>query len=96
VRRRELIKNAPFRRLARSAQESRNADRVCDTPDLRRRACRSNAAGGSAGRLPEVVEKLSSQGFEVSGAGPEEYGAAIRTSLGKWSKVIRAANVRTD
>jgi hypothetical protein len=93
VRRRELIKNAPFRRLARSAQES---DRVCDTPDLRRRACRSNAAGGSAGRLPEVVEKLSSRGFEVSGAGPEEYDAAVRTSLGKWSKVIRAANVRTD
>ncbi len=47
-------------------------------------------------KMSDVVERLSSQGYEVSGLGPEEYGAALRASLAKWSKVIRAANIRAD
>jgi tripartite-type tricarboxylate transporter receptor subunit TctC len=47
-------------------------------------------------KMPDVLEKLSAQGFEVSGAGPDEYAANIRTNLTKWSKVIRAANIRSE
>lgn len=45
-------------------------------------------------RMPDVAEKLASQGAEVVGMGPEEYAAAIRASLAKWSRVVRAANIR--
>jgi tripartite-type tricarboxylate transporter receptor subunit TctC len=51
---------------------------------------------GRALKTPDVVEKLSSQGFEISGAGPDEYAAKIRAGLVKWAKVIRAANIRQE
>ena len=47
-------------------------------------------------KMPDVVEKLNAQGYEISGLGPEEYAASIRTNLAKWAKVIRAANLRQD
>jgi tripartite-type tricarboxylate transporter receptor subunit TctC len=47
-------------------------------------------------KMPDVVEKLSSQGYEISGAGPDEYAAKIRASLAKWAEVIRAAKIRQD
>ncbi len=47
-------------------------------------------------KTPEMAERLGSQGYEVAGAGPEEYAAAIRRDLAKWSKVIRAANIRAE
>jgi tripartite-type tricarboxylate transporter receptor subunit TctC len=47
-------------------------------------------------KMPDVAEKLAAQGYEISGVGPEQYAAAIRRDLVKWSKVIRAANVRAN
>jgi tripartite-type tricarboxylate transporter receptor subunit TctC len=47
-------------------------------------------------KSPDVASTLASQGFEVSGVGPEEYAAAIRRDLEKWSKVIRTANIRAN
>lgn len=47
-------------------------------------------------KMPEVAEKLASQGAEVVGKGPEDYAAAIRASLAKWQKVVRAANIRPE
>jgi tripartite-type tricarboxylate transporter receptor subunit TctC len=46
--------------------------------------------------MPDVAEKLASQGAEVVGLGPDEYAAAIRASLAKWDKVIQAAHIRSD
>jgi tripartite-type tricarboxylate transporter receptor subunit TctC len=47
-------------------------------------------------KTPEVADKLSAQGYEISGVGPDEYAAKIRTDLAKWSKVIRAANIKSQ
>ena len=47
-------------------------------------------------RMPDVAEKLASQGAEVIGMGPEDYAASIRASLAKWNKVVRAAHIRAE
>jgi tripartite-type tricarboxylate transporter receptor subunit TctC len=47
-------------------------------------------------KTPDVSEKLAAQGYEISGAGPEEYAASIRANLAKWAKVIQAAHLRKD
>ena len=47
-------------------------------------------------KMPDTIEKLSAQGYEISGLGPDEYAASIRTNLAKWAKVIRAAKLRTE
>ncbi|MGZ5233847.1 MAG: Bug family tripartite tricarboxylate transporter substrate binding protein, partial [Burkholderiales bacterium] len=47
-------------------------------------------------KMPDVAEKLASQGFEVSGVGLDKYASIITRDLAKWNKVIRAANVRAD
>ena len=47
-------------------------------------------------RMPDVAERLAREGAEIMGLGPEEYAAAIRSSLAKWSKVVRAAKIGAD
>jgi tripartite-type tricarboxylate transporter receptor subunit TctC len=47
-------------------------------------------------KMPDVIEKLNSQGYEIVALGPEEYAASIRTNLAKWAKVIRSAHVRAE
>jgi tripartite-type tricarboxylate transporter receptor subunit TctC len=44
----------------------------------------------------DVIEKLTSQGYEIAGLGPDEYSASIRANLAKWAKVIRTANIRSE
>jgi tripartite-type tricarboxylate transporter receptor subunit TctC len=51
---------------------------------------------GRALKAPDVIEKLTAQGYEISGLGPEEYAASIRANLAKWAKVIRAAKLRQE
>jgi tripartite-type tricarboxylate transporter receptor subunit TctC len=46
--------------------------------------------------MTDIAEKLNAQGYEISGAGPEEYAAKIRADLVKWAKVIRAAKLRQE
>jgi len=47
-------------------------------------------------KSPDVIEKLTSQGYEIAALGPDEYAASIRTNLAKWAKVIRSANIRAE
>ena len=47
-------------------------------------------------KTPDVIEKLSSQGYEIVALGPDEYAASIRTNLAKWAKVIRGASIRAE
>jgi tripartite-type tricarboxylate transporter receptor subunit TctC len=47
-------------------------------------------------KTPDVIQKLSSQGYEIVALGPDEYAASIRTNLAKWAKVIRSANIRAE
>jgi len=47
-------------------------------------------------RMPEVSQKLIDLGFEPIGGTPEQYGQVIASEIDKWSKVIKAANIRLD
>jgi tripartite-type tricarboxylate transporter receptor subunit TctC len=45
---------------------------------------------------PDVRAKLAAQGIEVSGSTPEALHAELLSELDKWTKVIRAANIRQE
>ena len=47
-------------------------------------------------RLPDVRERLASQGAEPVGNTPEEYAASIKIDLARWAKVVAAAGIRAD
>jgi tripartite-type tricarboxylate transporter receptor subunit TctC len=46
--------------------------------------------------LPDVREKLLAQGGDPVGSTPAELDRVVKRELGKWSEVIRAANIRVD
>lgn len=44
--------------------------------------------------LPDIKERLSTLGFEPVGSTPEEFAEQMKLEMEKWSKVIRAANIK--
>src|SRR5438105_4873867 len=46
--------------------------------------------------LPEMKERLATLGLEPLGGTPEEFARQIRFETEKWSKVIRAANIKAE
>jgi tripartite-type tricarboxylate transporter receptor subunit TctC len=48
-----------------------------------------------AARAPDVVDKLSAQGMQVTAAPPAELDAFVRKEIARWSKVIRDNNIRS-
>jgi tripartite-type tricarboxylate transporter receptor subunit TctC len=46
--------------------------------------------------LPDVRQKLVSQGFEAVGNTPGEFSAYIKAEIAKWAKVIREAGIHAD
>jgi tripartite-type tricarboxylate transporter receptor subunit TctC len=46
--------------------------------------------------LPDVVEKLGSDGGEPMSSSPDEFGAFMRKELAKWQHVIPAAKIQLD
>jgi tripartite-type tricarboxylate transporter receptor subunit TctC len=57
---------------------------------------RLHAEAVKALRVPDVIEKLSSQGAEPVANTPEEFTAFVRSEIEKWAKLVKAANMRTD
>jgi tripartite-type tricarboxylate transporter receptor subunit TctC len=47
-------------------------------------------------RLPDVRERLISQGSDPIGNTPQEFAAFMKSEHAKWGKVIRAANIRVE
>ncbi len=47
-------------------------------------------------RMPDVVERLSSQGAEPVGGTPEQFSAFIRTEIEKWSGLVKTAQMKAD
>jgi tripartite-type tricarboxylate transporter receptor subunit TctC len=45
---------------------------------------------------PEVVKLLTEQQVTVMALGPEEFGQLIRSDLGKWERVIKAAGIKGE
>jgi tripartite-type tricarboxylate transporter receptor subunit TctC len=46
--------------------------------------------------LPDVKERLASQGVEVAGSTPEELNAVVRAERKLWAKVIKQAGIRIE
>lgn len=55
-----------------------------------------NAAVNATLKRPDVREKFAASGVELTGGKPEALASFILTESDKWSKVVRAANVRLD
>jgi tripartite-type tricarboxylate transporter receptor subunit TctC len=46
--------------------------------------------------MPDVVQKLNAQGFELVGGTPEEFGKLIADDTARWAPVIRKLGLKTD
>ena len=47
-------------------------------------------------QLPEVKEQLASEGGEVIGGTPHEFAVYMEREIAKWTKVVKAANIRPE
>lgn len=47
-------------------------------------------------KLPEVEERLRSQGLEIAASSPEAFEQFIKDEIAKWAKVVRAAGIRPE
>jgi tripartite-type tricarboxylate transporter receptor subunit TctC len=57
---------------------------------------RLNAEAMKALQLPEVRDLLLRQGMEPTGGTPAEIDAFLRTEIGKWSRVVKEANIHAN
>jgi len=57
---------------------------------------RLNSEFVKALKLPDVRERLSSLGFEISGSTPEFYGNYIKSEIKKWAKVVKASGAKPE
>lgn len=55
-----------------------------------------NAAFNEALRAPEIRDRLTTQGWTVTGGTPEQFAAHTQTELERWARVVKSANVRID
>lgn len=46
--------------------------------------------------LPDVRTKFEADGFEPVGSSPEAFGRFVQTEIAKWSKTIKAANIKAQ
>jgi tripartite-type tricarboxylate transporter receptor subunit TctC len=45
---------------------------------------------------PDTKDKLSSLGYSLSSHTPEQTGALIKTEIAKWTRVVKAGNIKPD
>jgi tripartite-type tricarboxylate transporter receptor subunit TctC len=55
-----------------------------------------NEAIRSALRHPATISKLGTDGSELMGSTPEEFATFLRSEIGKWGRVIRAARITVN
>lgn len=46
--------------------------------------------------MPDVRERLSSQGVEVAGSSPAELAAFIKTDTARWAKLVQDAGIHLE
>jgi tripartite-type tricarboxylate transporter receptor subunit TctC len=46
--------------------------------------------------LPEVRERLSSEGAELAGSTPQQFDRYIKSEIAKWAKVVKLSGARAD
>lgn len=47
-------------------------------------------------RLPDVREKLTSEGSEIVGSSPEQFSQFLERDIARWAQVIKAAGIKLD
>ena len=47
-------------------------------------------------RTSEFSERLSTEGAEVGGNSPEEFGAYIKSEIARWKEIIRLSGVKPE
>lgn len=47
-------------------------------------------------KTPEVLERVGSQGFTVTGWGPAEFSATVQKDIARWREVIKARSIKAD
>lgn len=47
-------------------------------------------------KLPDVRERLESEGGDIIGSTPQEFARNIENEIEKWTKVVKAANIHAD
>jgi tripartite-type tricarboxylate transporter receptor subunit TctC len=47
-------------------------------------------------RLPDVGERLLSQGMEPVSSKPEEFSTYIKSEMTKWAKVVKASGAKAE
>jgi tripartite-type tricarboxylate transporter receptor subunit TctC len=57
---------------------------------------RLNAEVRKALENADVKAKLAAQGTDILGSTPEQYGAYIRSELGRWSKLVKETGAKAD
>jgi len=55
-----------------------------------------NSEANLALKQPEIADKLIGLGMNPVGGSPEQFGAFIRASIDKWTKLIAARNIKPD
>lgn len=51
---------------------------------------------GAILKLPDVRERLESEGGDVIGSTPQEFAHYIESEIGKWTRVVKAAKIHAD
>jgi tripartite-type tricarboxylate transporter receptor subunit TctC len=47
-------------------------------------------------KRPDVLERLRADGMEAGGNSPEEFARFVAADIAKWTKVVKAGNIRID
>ncbi len=55
-----------------------------------------NAEINAVLKLPDVVQKMQSQGFDLVGGTPEQFGALMKGEVERWTPVIRKVGLKVD
>ena len=59
-------------------------------------AAKLNTAFNEALRTAEIRERLTAQGWTVTGGTPEQFAAHTKAELERWARVVKSANVRIE
>jgi tripartite-type tricarboxylate transporter receptor subunit TctC len=57
---------------------------------------RLHAESVKALNRPDVKERFATTDFQLIGAGPEQFGAHIRSEIAKWGKIVKSTGLRPD
>jgi tripartite-type tricarboxylate transporter receptor subunit TctC len=55
-----------------------------------------NAEINAVLKMPDVVQKMQAQGFDLVGGTPEAFGALLKSEVERWAPVIKKVGLKVD